>query len=222
MQSARGEVTPTIVEISPAPSSFFSHWYKCEQTQILYTWIDVRISMEELERIAGLLKKRNQIDREISNIIGRPATKGHMGEFLASKIFEIELEKSAATKGIDGVFATGPLKGKTVNIKLYGKQERMLDIAVPELADYYLVLTGPKSAAATSRGRMRPLVISNVYLFGMETLVRSLRKRGVKLGIATSVAKSYWTEAEIYPYNRNKKLELTEDQRRLLQLFSGK
>jgi len=177
--------------------------------------------MTELERIAGLIEKRNQIDTEISKIIGRPATRGHLGEFIASKVFKIRLESSATAKGIDGVFQEDSLKGKTVNIKLYGKQEGILDIAVHELADYYLVLTGPKTAPTTSRGSSRPLVISNVYLFEMRELVDKLRKRAVKIGIATSVAQSYWKEAEIYPHATNKKLELTKDKVRLLQLFSS-
>ena len=89
-----------------------------------------------------------------------------------------------------------------------------------KLADSYLVLTGPKSAATTSRGSLRPLVISNVYVFEMAELVSELRKRGVKLGVAMSVAQSYWEEAEIYPRQTNKKLELTKKQGRLLRLFS--
>lgn len=177
--------------------------------------------MAELERIANLLKKRNQIDRKISKIIGRPSTRGHIGEFIASKIFKIRLESSAATKGVDGVFTEGPLKGKTVNIKLYGKREGVLDIAVHELADYYLVLTGPKSAATTSRGSFRPLVISNVYLFEMAELVSRLGKRGVKLGIATSVAQLYWAEAEIFPREINDRLKLTKEQVRWLKLFTS-
>lgn len=40
--------------------------------------------MAEIERIADLLKKRNEIDREISKIIGRPSTRGHIGEFTLS------------------------------------------------------------------------------------------------------------------------------------------
>jgi len=177
--------------------------------------------MNELERIAELLEKRKQIDREISKIIGRPALVGHMGEYIASKIFQIKLEDSATAKGIDGVFIKGSLKGKTVNIKLYGKREGILDIALDNLADYYLVLTGPKSAATTSRKSSRPIVISNVYLSKMTELISKLRKRGVKIGIATSVAKYYWAEAEIYPHKINDKLELTREQVRLLELFAS-
>lgn len=176
--------------------------------------------MAEVERIADLLRKRNRIDREISKIIGRPSMRGHIGEFIASNIFKIKRESSAIAKGIDGVFAEGSLRGKTVNIKLYGKQESILDIAANELADYYLVLTGPKTEPTTSRGTSRPLVISHVYLFEMHKLISKLKKRKVKIGIATSVAQPYWTEAEIYRRKTNKTLELTKEQIRLLKLFS--
>ena len=177
--------------------------------------------MAELQELANLLQRRNEIDKEISRIIGRPSTIGHIGEFVASKAFGIKLESSATTKGIDGVFTEGSLKGKTVNIKWYGKQEGILDIALSNLADYSLVITGPKSAPLTSKGTTRPLVISYVYLFDMVDLVSELKHRGVKIGIATSVRKSSWDNAEIYPSRANKKLELTEEQRKILELFSG-
>jgi len=179
------------------------------------------LKMDELQELANLLQRRNEIDKEISRIIGRPSTIGHIGEFVASEIFGIKLESSATTKGIDGIFTEGPLKGKTVNIKWYGKQEGILDIALSNLADYSLVITGPKSAPLTSKGTTRPLVISYVYLFDMVDLVSELKHRGVKIGIATSVRKSSWDSAEIYPKKANKKLELTEEQRKILELFSG-
>jgi hypothetical protein len=177
--------------------------------------------MAELQELANLLQRRNEIDKEISRIIGRPSTIGHLGEFVASKIFGIKLESSATTKGIDGVFAEGPLKGRAVNIKWYGKQEGILDVNLDNLADYALVITGPKSVPLTSKGTTRPLVISYVYLFDMVGLVSELRQRAVKIGIATSVKKSSWDNAEIYPKRANKKLELTEEQRKTLELFSG-
>jgi len=61
-----------------------------------------------------------------------------------------------------------------VNLKLYGKREGLLDIpqAVP---DYLLVLTGPSSAAMTSLGGTRPLVIEEVFLFDGPGLVSRLQ-----------------------------------------------
>jgi len=181
----------------------------------------VVVRLSELERLAELLEKRNQADLETSRIIGRPALASHIGEFIASKIFKIILESSATAKGIDGVFVEGSLKGKTVNIKLYGKQEGILDITTDGLADYYLVLTGSKSPPVTSRGQSRPLVISCVYLFEMKPLLEKLRTRKVKIGIATSVASSYWEEAEIYPRSMSRQLKITEEQAKQLRLFSG-
>jgi len=175
--------------------------------------------LHELERIADLLSKRNKIDFELSRIIGRPSQRGHLGEFIASNIFNIELEYSATEKGIDGVFLNEPLQGKTVNIKFYGKQEGILDIQLANLADYYLVLTGPKSQPKTSRGNSRPLIISNVYLFDTRLLVNSLKKRRIKLGIATSVANLYWSSAEIFPKSKNSLLQLNNQQVELLKLF---
>jgi len=177
--------------------------------------------LEELKTIADLLSRRNEIDRELSSIINRPCQRGHLGEFIASKIFNIGLAYSATTKGNDGIFLDGPLSGKTVNIKFYGKQEGILDIELANLADYYLVLTGPKSPPKSSRGDSRPLIISNVYLFNMRKLVDSLKKRGIKIGIAASVAKAYWSDAEIFPRSKNSLLELDTQQIKLLKLFGS-
>lgn len=176
--------------------------------------------MSEIEKIAALLAKRNEIDLEISKIIDRPSLAGHIGEYIASKILKIKLADSTTAKGFDGIFSDGPLMGKTVNIKIYGKREGLLDISPENLADYYLVLTGPKLEPVTSRGSSRPLVISNVYLFEMTKLVKELRERGVKIGVATSVAKHLWEEAEIYPHKINDKLELLEEQVRRFKLFA--
>jgi hypothetical protein len=176
--------------------------------------------LNDLEELAALLRQRKQIDDEISKVIGRPAIPQHIGEFIASKIFNIKLEASAIAKGIDGIFADGPLKGKSANVKLYGKQEGILDITLERPADYYLVLTGPKAMLATSRGETRSINISHVYLFEMKELVKDLRDRGVKIGTATSVAKAYWEKAEVYPESANSKLKLTKEQNRLLSLFS--
>jgi hypothetical protein len=178
--------------------------------------------LNELKDLATLLCKRKQIDDKITRVIGRPALPQHIGEFIASKIFNIKLEASATAKGIDGIFADSPLKGKTVNIKLYGKQEGILDITLEKLADYYLVLTGPKAMPTTSRSESRSIHISCVYLFEMKELVVELRMRGVKIGTATSVAKAYWEKAEIYPKQVDKTLKLTPEQIQLIELFSTK
>ena len=176
--------------------------------------------MSDIERLADLISRRNQVNKEIADLIGRPALTGHIGEYIASRVFNIELESSAARKGIDGRFSEGALKGQTVNIKIYGKRESLLDISFENLADFYLVMTGPQSQSMTSKGATRPIVISNVYLFKMNEFLEELGKRGIKIGVATSVARKYWDSAEIFPHQINKEFILTKNQRQLLSSFS--
>lgn len=84
--------------------------------------------MTELEELSELLKKRNTLDLQISKIIRRPAEKGHVGEYIAFKVFDIEPHNSATQKGSDGFFRNGSLSSKQVNIKFYAKREGILDI----------------------------------------------------------------------------------------------
>ncbi|HJQ02228.1 MAG TPA: hypothetical protein VJ851_11545 [Jatrophihabitans sp.] len=105
-----------------------------------------------IREVAALIGSRNAIDEQIGAIVGRPALAGHLGEWVAAQIFDIALEASASAKAIDGRFRSGPLTGKTVNIKAYGKCEGLLDTSDDPSLDYYVVLCGPKAAAMTSRG----------------------------------------------------------------------
>ena len=61
----------------------------------------------ELEQLASLLARRNAIDEQIAALIGRPAIRGHVGEWIAHEIFGVTLEESAVQKGFDGRFADG-------------------------------------------------------------------------------------------------------------------
>lgn len=160
-----------------------------------------------LQRLASLISRRNAIDDHIAALIGRPALPGHIGEYIAAQVFDIDLAASATQAGFDGVFRSGPLAGATVNIKLYGKRDGSLDIpsAVP---DYFLVLTGPVSAATSSVGGTRPVAIDEVFLFHGPDLVRRLRERGVKVVIATSVRREDWDAARVWPYRSSGRLDL--------------
>ena len=152
-------------------------------------------------------------------MIGRPAQQGHFGEFVAAKIFGIQLHSSVTNKGSDGVFETGSLQGKTVEIKYYPKRE-VLDLKTSTPPDFYLAITGPKGEAETSRGKTRPWVIEAVYLFNETDLMRKLTGK-VKIGTATSIRQGLWDEAEIYPKQHNRLLKLSQDQRDLLALFDS-
>lgn len=117
---------------------------------------------QEVPRVARLLDQRNAIDAEIAAIIERPMTSGHLGEWIASRVFDIQLERSAAARGIDGRFRSGLLSGKSVNVKWYLKREGILDLADSAELDFYLVLAGPVSAVGSSRGSTRPWTIEAI------------------------------------------------------------
>ena len=177
---------------------------------------DAMSELEQMKRLAELVRQKNLADGQIAKAIGRPALQGHFGEFMAARIFAIELHGSAVQKDSDGRFVGGPFSGRTVQIKYYPKNEHSLDMKAGGAQDFYLVLTGPRSTAETSHDKTRPWVIEAVYLFDAVSLTRRLTS---KVGVATSVRREFWEEAEIYPCN-NPAFPLTESQREMLALFS--
>jgi hypothetical protein len=174
----------------------------------------------ELSELAALLHERNFLDARIGRLINRPMTAGHAGEWIASRIFDIELEQSAVTKAIDGRFRSGALAGKTVNVKWYLKREGLVDMTEASELEYYLVLTGPKATARDVR-TVRAWRIDAVYLFNSRQLLEEQRARGVTVGVASGVREVQWLAAEIYPTNTNGILFLTQEQRERLSLFRG-
>jgi len=115
------------------------------------------VNADNLRRLADLLRRHNSIGDEIAGVIGRPAERGHVGEYIAAHIFGIALEGSARKRARDGRFTAGALAGHTVNVKWYGKQEGVLDLHARGAPDYYLALTGAAGSAASSRGKTRPV-----------------------------------------------------------------
>jgi len=174
---------------------------------------------ENLALLADHLQKRNQIDAEIGEIIGRPMTAGHLGEWIASEVFGLERNKAANTKAIDGIFLTGALAGKTVNVKWYLKREGILDMSPSDDLDYYLVLTGPIASAGSSVLGTRPWRIDAVYLIDAKALHLDLLDRGRRVGVASSVRNAVWDSAEIFPRD-NPALPLAADQRAALEKFA--
>lgn len=51
--------------------------------------------------MAVLIANKNDIDGKIASIIERPTLIGHVGEYIASRIFNITLAESASHKGSD-------------------------------------------------------------------------------------------------------------------------
>ena len=179
------------------------------------------IIQTDLYKLADLLSQMNSIGERVSAITQRPATIGHAGEYIASQVFDIELEESAVAKGIDGRFRSGQLAGRTVNVKWYGKLEYMLDINPKALPDFFLVMTGPKAREPVSKGSIRPWLIEFVFLINAAELMIELEVRGVKIGVATSVRKHEWQVAEIYPNKRSMVYRMTDKQMGMLSAFGS-
>lgn len=173
------------------------------------------IDLEQMKSLAELVRRKNEADRKIAEVIGRPALQGHFGEYVAARTLGVELHGSAVQRGSDGRFASGPFAGKTVEVKYYPKNEGMLDMKTSGQPDFYLALTGSRKEPESSRGATRPWVIEAAYLFDAPALVRKLT---AKIGTATSIRQEFWREAEIYP-RHNSAFPLTENQRAALALF---
>ena len=173
-----------------------------------------------LDRLAELLRRRNAVDAEIAGLIGRPALTGHIGEYLASLVFDIELEPSATTAGWDGRFRSGPLTGRSVNVKYYPRLES-LDLKSPHRPDFYLVLAGPRAPACSSRGTTRPLCVEAAYLFEAAPLLLELTTgpRPVMINEATSITRPRWEKARIYPSAANSGYLISKEQEERLRLF---
>ena len=63
--------------------------------------------MSHLKQLASLLARLNTIDEEIAALIGRPAGRGSVGEWIAQEIFKVKLAKTrirgASTAGLQTV-----------------------------------------------------------------------------------------------------------------------
>lgn len=175
----------------------------------------------DLRKLAALLARRNEIENEISALIGRPALTGHVSEYIAAAVFEIELESSASNPGYDGWFQSGIHAGRSVNVKYLGKREGYLDIKPNALPELFLVLSGPKTVARSSRGATRPFFIDEIFLFEAKELHARLRERGVKIGVATSVRRADWELARVFPDPADPADTLSDEQQAILRLFSS-
>ncbi|MBO0780331.1 MAG: hypothetical protein J2P37_16010 [Ktedonobacteraceae bacterium] len=167
--------------------------------------------------LASLIKSRNTIDEKIATLIGRSAQANHVGEYIASVIFDITMEEGGKVRGYDGRFARGPLAGQTVDVQWHPRRDGLLNIKQEALPDYYLVLMGPERFTPAVASPWR---IETIYLFHTGGLLNALRERGVQIGSGTSVTGPLWERAEIYPVPRNASFMLSDEQRKLLVLFS--
>lgn len=173
---------------------------------------------ETLRQLAALLRTRDDLDARIAALTGRSARPGDVGEFIAAQVFDIELAETAVQAGYDGVFRSGPLAGKTVNVKIYGDAFTGIDIS-PHSCDFYLVLSGPpRPPGAVRHHQWR---ISAAYLFDARVLLDTLTSRGVKIGVATSLRRADVEAAQVFPLaGRDAPWRLTPAQTALLSEFA--
>ncbi len=95
-----------------------ARWPRGAPCGLLQYLLDASDTMpSRLTDLASLLRARNAIAAKITAISGRPASLGHLGEFIAAEVFGIDLESSASNRGHDGRFRSGALQGRTVNVK---------------------------------------------------------------------------------------------------------
>ncbi|MEU7933635.1 hypothetical protein [Micromonospora echinofusca] len=173
---------------------------------------------ETLRQLATLLRTRDELDARIAALTGRSARPGDVGEFIAAQVFDIELADTAVQAGYDGVFRSGPLAGKTVNVKTYGDAFTGIDIS-PHPCGFYLVLSGPpRPPGAVRHHQWR---ISAAYLFDARVLLDTLTSRGVKIGVATSLRRADVEAVQVFPLaGPGAPLRLTPEQTALLSEFA--
>jgi hypothetical protein len=183
----------------------------------------MELDVESVKQFASLVAERNAIDSKIGELIGRPALVGHLGEWIAQQIFGVAIDPLANRQAIDGTFTWGPpeVVDRTVNVKWYAKRSNILDMSPRGEVDYYLVLCGPREAARSSVGMLRPLTVDAVYLFDAHVLRADIIQNGRRPGTATSLRGHLWEEAEIYPAESGR-FPIDAERRALLQrLGSG-
>lgn len=172
-----------------------------------------------LEDLAARLRERDGIEARIAELTGTSARQGDVGEFIASRIFDIELAVNPVQAGHDGHFRSGRnVDGGTVNVKTYGSLTAGIDISAHG-CDYYLVLSGSPRPTGPVRHHRWQLI--SVYLFDAHQLVAELVRRTVKIGTATSLRAADIASAQIYPVEGSEPvLHLSDEQRSMLSLFA--
>ena len=139
--------------------------------------------MKDLIHLADLIRIRNFVNASVGRSIRGPAETGRIAEFVASEIFDIELEEKFVTKAIDGKFRSPlNLKGATVNIKYRSSSSLRLNLINSDdpsgHPDFYLALRGPFVAKSPNSEKVLPFVINSVYLFSATSLIERMKAEG--------------------------------------------
>ena len=181
--------------------------------------------MERLPRLAELIRMRSAIDGKIAKILNRPVHSGHFGEYVACTTLDIEPSPMARQKHYDGIFRSGSLTGRTVNVKYRTRHSGLLNLGSStdpaDHPDFYLAVEGPRMSPGSSAGAHAPLCVDVVYLFETQHLLKVLAERGIRPGAPINPGRALWDAAMIYPDSRNPLLRLTREQRDALSLFAS-
>jgi hypothetical protein len=176
--------------------------------------------MDALNQLADAIRQRDQVEDRIATIVGRPLTVGALNQFVACRIFQIDLEDSAADVWHTvGRFSEGPLAGRSVVVRWISTKTRSLDITQKPLSDDILVIAGSSAPLASLEVDARPWLVERVYLFDAHQLAAELEGRGLGSGSNTPIDRRLWQAAEIYPRQRDGRYLLSGAQRHALGLF---
>lgn len=185
----------------------------------------MRDQADDLAMVATLIRDRNAVDRDLAKAIGRWPHDGAVAEIIAACVFDINLAAAANNPSSDGEFRTGPLAGKSVNIKYRRLRRGLINLGKSSdpraHPDYYLQLTGRWFGVKASSRADAPFTIEEVHLFESEALLAVLRAANRQSGVGGSFPRDRWRQAMIFPQPMNRLLPLTEEQRVLLTLFAG-
>src|SRR5258707_3730228 len=141
--------------------------------------------MNNLPRLAELLKARNTVEGNIANLIEHPVNIASVGDYIASVIFGITHTESAQ-KAIYDKFSYGPLAGHTVDVQWHTRREGDLSLRTDPPPDYYLVFAGPKVGSNSFHSLATPWGIKAAYLFATRELLPPFHARVVQIGPRTS------------------------------------
>jgi hypothetical protein len=176
--------------------------------------------MDALNQLADAIRQRNQAEDRIATIVGRPVSAGTLYQFVACRVFDIDLDgpDCDVLHGV-GRFCSGPLAGRSVAVRRTGVSTRSLDITIDPLPDFILVMACSDAVSVSPEFDARPSLVDRVYLFDAGRLVAELEGRGRKVGAGTVVDRLTWQAAEIYPQQRSGHYLLSGAQRHALGLF---
>ena len=93
---------------------------------------DTTKSDGDLQCLTELICVRNANEMETTRVNARTA---NVGEYIATRIFDIALKDLTIHPGDDDRYRSGPLVGRSVTIKMYGKREGLLDIHLAYVPD---------------------------------------------------------------------------------------